>query len=127
MAIAQASRFSQACRVSAPMYRQVTIAALAGRGTGKRAHDRFKDVVAAWNDYLQHDNNGRGVVLIGHSQGAFVLRQLIAKYIDANPAVRKRMVSAILLGGNVIVPTGKDVGGDFQHVPACASATQTGA
>jgi hypothetical protein len=63
-------------------------------------------------------------VLIGHSQGSFVLRSLIAKDVDSKPAVRKRLVSAILLGGNVLVKRGKDVGGDFKHVPACHSATQ---
>ena len=35
-------------------------------------------------------------------------------------------VSAILLGGNVAVKKGKDVGGDFKHVRACRSATQLG-
>jgi hypothetical protein len=63
-------------------------------------------------------------VLIGHSQGSFVLRSLIAKDVDPKPAVRNRLVSAILLGGNVLVKTGRDVGGDFKHIPACHSATQ---
>jgi hypothetical protein len=36
------------------------------------------------------------------------------------------MVSALLLGGNVAVPIGKDVGGDFAHIPACRSGRQTG-
>src|SRR5262245_42783049 len=35
------------------------------------------------------------------------------------------MVSAILLGVNLAVPRGKDVGGSFQHVPLCHSAAQT--
>ncbi len=30
----------------------------------------YNDVLAAWNYYLQNDNKGRGVVLIGHSQGS---------------------------------------------------------
>ena len=38
----------------------------------------------------------------------------------------KRLVSAILLGGNVEVPIGKDVGGTFTKVAACRSATQVG-
>ena len=46
-----------------------------------------------------------------------MLTQLIKQQIDTNPAVRKRLVSAILLGGNVTVPVGKDVGGSFQQVP----------
>ena len=65
-------------------------------------------------------------MLIGHSQGSFLLTQLIKQQIDTNPAVRRRLVSAVLLGGNITVPVGKDVGGSFQHVPACRSNHQTG-
>ena len=65
-------------------------------------------------------------MLLGHSQGSFVLRQLITSEIDKRPAVRRRLVSALLLGGNVVVPKGRDVGGDFKHVPACRRPAQTG-
>ena len=125
VAIAQASRFSQICRVFAPMYRQITIAGLNSTNAtpGKIA---FQDVLSAWNDYLARYNDGRGVVLIGHSQGSFHLRQLISKHIDANASIRARIVSAILLGGNVIVPSGKDVGGDFAHLAACHGASEVG-
>jgi len=125
VAIAQASRFSQVCRVFAPMYRQLTIAGLNTRNAAPRKI-AFQDVLSAWNDYLDRYNDGRGVVLIGHSQGSFHLRQLISKYIDGNSSVRSRIVSAILLGGNVIVPTGKDVGGDFKHLGACHRASEIG-
>jgi hypothetical protein len=35
-------------------------------------------------------------------------------------------VSAIILGGNVQVAKGRDVGGSFRHIPTCASASATG-
>jgi hypothetical protein len=109
------------------MYRQRTIAAIGGaKVTKAQAALGPADVKAAWDDYLAHDNHGRGVILIGHSQGSFVLTKLIADQVDPNPAVRKLLVSALLLGGNVMVPDGKDVGGSFQHVPVCSSQTQTG-
>ncbi len=76
----------------------------------------YQDVRDAWRDYLRNYNHGRGVVLIGHSQGSFVLRELVAKEIDSKPKVRERLISALLLGGNVTVKKGKDVGGDFKHV-----------
>ena len=129
IAVTQAARFSQVCRVYAPMYRQATLAAITGavKHSSSLGFDvGYRDVVAAWQDYLAHDNHGRGVVLIGHSQGSAVLIQLIKSQIDNNPAVRSRLVSAILLGGNVTVPVGRDVGGDFQHIPVCRSNTQTG-
>ena len=129
IAVTQAARFSQVCRVYTPMYRQATLAAITGavkRSTSLGRDVGYRDVVAAWQDYLAHDNHGRGVVLIGHSQGSAVLIQLIRSQIDNNPAVRSRLVSAILLGGNVTVPVGRDVGGDFQHIPVCRSNRQTG-
>jgi hypothetical protein len=125
----QAARFGSQCRVYAPLYRQVTLTALRGMLRGKpMAGDRklgYGDVVAAWNHYLEHDNGGRGVVLIGHSQGASMLTQLVSNEIDGKP-IQKQLVSALLIGTNLNVPRGKDVGGSFQHVPLCRSATQLG-
>lgn len=126
IALYQAARYSSACRVYAPMYRQVTIAGLLKPSsvTAKMRTTAYDDVRAAWRDYLKHYNKGRGVVFIGHSQGSFVLRSLIAQEVDKKASVRKRLVSAILLGGNVLVKKGSDHGGDFQNIKACHSATQ---
>ncbi len=85
----------------------------------------YNDVKDAWNYYLEHDNQGRGVVLIGHSQGSGVLTQLMRNEIDGKP-VQDRLVSALLLGTNVAVPRGKDVGGAFKNIPLCRTASQTG-
>jgi hypothetical protein len=127
VAVAQASRFSQVCKVYAPMYRQLTLSAISGSGRSANAASiAYGDVQAAWKDYLAHDNHGRGVVLIGHSQGAGMLETLIRNTIDNSKRARKKLVSAILLGGNVTVPKGKSVGGTFAHVKTCTRATQTG-
>jgi hypothetical protein len=125
----QFARFSQVCKVYAPVYRQVTLAGLRrimsggldALGSGL-ASDDVRD---AWRYYLEHDNKGRGVVLIGHSQGSYVLSALIARDIDGKPEQR-RLVSAILMGTTVAVPAGKDVGGAFKNIPLCRKATDTG-
>ena len=67
----------------------------------------FEGVFAAFREYLTKFNKGRGFVLIGHSQGSAMLEALISSAIDTNPAVRKQLVSAILLGGQVLVPEGQ--------------------
>jgi DUF3089 family protein len=125
----QFARFGAVCRLFAPMYRQVTLTQLRARLAGNpMATDRelaYNDVLDSWNYYLQHDNNGRGVVLIGHSQGSGVLTQLIRSEIDGKP-VQSRLISALLLGTSLPVPKGKDVGGAFQKMPLCHSATDTG-
>ena len=128
VAVAQASRFSQVCRVFAPMYRQITLGSILVPG-GINATDgliAYTSTLAGFRDYLAHYNDGRGIVFIGHSQGASILIALLKREVDAKPAVRRRLVSALLLGGNVTVPKGRGVGGDFVHIPACRSRTQTG-
>ncbi len=127
-AMHQVSRFSQACRVYAPIYPQLTVAAISAPGgvTLQGIVTAYFGVVAAFDEYLADDNHGRGFVLIGDSQGAAILTQLIREQIDSNPLLRARLVSAILLGGNVIVPQGKTVGGSFEHIPTCQSELQTG-
>src|SRR5262245_35677866 len=125
----QFARFGSQCRPYAPLYRQVTLTALRANLSGKPMRsDRalaYNDVLDAWKYYLEHDNQGRGVVLIGHSQGSGVLIQLIKNEIDGKP-IQDRVVSALLLGMNVAVPAGKDVGGSFQKMPLCRASNQTG-
>lgn len=120
----QAARFSQVCHVWAPMYRQLTLKAIGKQIPAAARLKAYRSARAGWREYLAKHNHGRGFILIGHSQGSFVLRQLIADEIDKKPAVRRRMVSALLLGGNVLVRKGQDVGGDFSHVPACREPRQ---
>jgi hypothetical protein len=116
----QASRFRQGCRVWAPMYRQVTLQGILGTSVDPKASaTAYKSARAAFDDYVKHDNHGRGFVLIGHSQGSFILKQLIADEIDKRPALRRRMISALLLGGNV---TNKA----YKHVRPCSKAAQNG-
>ena len=121
----QASWFSPICRVFAPMYRQVTT-----HGDGNPYHGNYsleyEDVLAAWRDYLAHSNHGRGVVLIGHSEGSFLLKRLIQEQIENVPKVKRLLVSAVLLGGNVRVGNSSAKDGDFPNVPPCTSTKQFG-
>jgi hypothetical protein len=127
VAVAQAAPFSQVCKVYAPIYPQATIEALnSGQINLNVIEIAYEGVRAAFADYLATYNHGRGVVVIGHSQGAMMLVGLLHREIDAKPEIRKLLVSALLMGANVTVPVGKAVGGDFANIPACASTGQTG-
>jgi hypothetical protein len=128
VATSQAAPFSQVCRVYAPVYPQITLAALdhPARITLADALVAYRGVAAAFRDYLLHYNGGRGVVLIGHSQGAAILIRLMAQTFDRSSLLRRRLVSALLLGGNVTVAKGRTSGGSFTHIPACRTIRQTG-
>jgi len=121
VAINQARQFSRVCDVYAPIYRQYTFN---GAITPEVRDIAYGDVVQAWNDYLENYNNGRGVIIVGHSQGSMNLGRLLQEEIDPKPAVRDRVISSILPGANIYVGKGKTTGGQFQNIPECESGTQ---
>lgn len=120
---AEAARFSSVCRVWAPIYRQRTssdLRNLADDAPDSAANLRaLASLRAAWRDYLTHDNGGRRVVFIGHSQGAAMLIRLLRADIDPDPTLRARTAMALLIGGNVTVTRGGIIGGSFTHLPLC--------
>ncbi len=123
--LSQAARFSRVCRVFAPMYRQAGLSG-AALATGADIGMSLQDARDAFAYYLEHDNNGRKFVLLSHSQGTFNSTGLIKRDIDENPAVRSRMLSAIMLGGQPYVPPGERVGGSFKNIPTCSQPGETG-
>jgi hypothetical protein len=126
----QFARFSGVCRTFAPIYRQMTMAAILAYSAGGEvrpyAELAYSDVLAAWRNYLHSRNGGRAFVLIGHSQGSLMLQMLIAREIEKDPAVAARMKLAIIPGYNVLVPQGKLVGATFKNTPLCSRAGETG-
>jgi hypothetical protein len=129
----QFARFGSVCRQFAPIYRQTTLTALRIASGGPQPEGArlpagvggYNDVLDAWNWYMANENNGRGVILIGHSQGAGVIARLIAAEIEGKPA-QKHFVSAMILGSTITVPPGKDVGGTLKQIPLCRAEDQTG-
>ena len=127
----QFARFASKCRPFAPMYRQITLAGLrqylAPGAPIPPFHTgvQYDDVRDAWQHYLKNDNQGRGVVLIGHSQGSYILQALLAREIDGKP-VQKQLVGAYILGATFLTPKGKDVGAQLKQIPLCRKAGQIG-
>lgn len=122
----QFARFGQACRTFAPLYRQVTLAALRRVMMGQASNGdealAYGDVLDAWKDYLARDNDGRGVVLIGHSQGSRVLLKLLREEIDGK-LVQKRLVSALILGMTTPIDPATDA---YGSIKMCRQPGQTG-
>lgn len=92
----QATAFETVGNIYAPYYRQDNLSAtdrlkvIAGTPTS--------DIVAAFDYYIKHYNDGRPFILVGHSQGADVLSNLLAGYMKENPDVYKNMIAAYVLG-----------------------------
>ncbi len=123
--VQQARMFSSVCDVYAPMYRQVT-------NNGDQSsynpsvETAFRSARAAFRDYLKNYNDGRGFIMLGHSQGSAHTARLIDELVDTNAKLRERFVGAIAPGANISVPIGEAVGGLFANVPACTEVGEFG-
>lgn len=121
----QFARYGTACRLYAPIYRQATLLSLrAAMLTGTATADaemRWADITDSWQHYLEHENNGRGIILTGHSQGAGMILELLRKEIIGTP-VQDRIIAAHPIGTLAHV----DADGTFGGMPVCDSAADTG-
>ncbi len=126
----QFTRFATVCRTFAPIYRQMTLGAIAAYAAGAditaAGELAYRDVASAWHEYLATRNHGRPFVLIGHSQGSLMLQQLIAREIENNPAIAARMQLAIIPGFDLLVPQGRLVGGTLKKTPLCSHPREIG-
>lgn len=121
----RASAFNTCCRIFAPHYRQAStrsFTAMAGDG-GKALALAYSDVDRAFDRYLRHDTRGRPFILAGDSQGAYHIAPSLEERIDRDPALRRRMVAAYVIGFNL---SEGDFGKTYRHVRPCAAPAQTG-
>ena len=127
----QAAPLSQVCDVWAPSYRSQTWPSVQKGLAGDEAvmastfTVAYDSVLPAWQWFLAH-SDGKPITLVGDSQGSAVLIHLISAQLDHEPAVLRRLLVAILVGGNLQVPAGKTVGATFTAVPLCTAGTQMG-
>lgn len=124
----QAARLSEVCAVYAPLYRQVTIGTyFASEEKRERfLQTAFSDVYDAFLHYMGQHNQGRKVVLVGHSQGADMISRLLRQVFDRDPGMRERLLVALPIGGPVETPQGQLAGGSFSNIPLCSRADETG-
>ncbi|WBA40493.1 DUF3089 domain-containing protein [Hymenobacter canadensis] len=99
----QASVFNAAGRIYAPHYRQATLYAFfdSTANSSQALELAYQDVKASFRYYLAHYNQGRPIILAGHSQGAYHARRLLQEFFDDDPALRRQLVAAYLVGFEV--------------------------
>lgn len=119
----QASIFNDCYRIYAPRYRQAhyqSYKALKKRPTdaGKAFEVAYADIKKAFTYYLEHYNEGRPILLVGHSQGTTHGKRLISDFFDGKK-LKDQLVAAYLVG----LPVEKDA---FQTIPPCQNASDNG-
>jgi Protein of unknown function (DUF3089) len=122
----QAARYRSVCKLFAPLYRQITVAALfSDKYYDPEISDvAYADVLDAFKFYVANAK-GRGFILIGHSQGSTHLIRLIQEEIEADPYLASRMIAAHLIGMTVALPNDAEVGASFENTPPCTFDEET--
>ncbi|MBK7569428.1 MAG: DUF3089 domain-containing protein [Chitinophagales bacterium] len=117
----QATVFNGSCKVYIPRYRQATYNAyfsLTDPDALKAFELAYEDVKTAFQYYLDHYNNGRPIVIAGHSQGTTHAKWLLRDFFDGKE-LQKQLVCAYLIG----MPVYKN---EFTTIAPGDSASQTG-
>ncbi len=96
----QASVFNGSCKIYAPRYQQAVLNNFFTKNT-ERAQDAFNvayaDIKTAFEYYLKHYNNGRPIIIAGHSQGSKHAQRLLQEFFDGKP-LQKQLVEAYIIG-----------------------------
>jgi hypothetical protein len=119
----QASAFNAVGEIWAPKYRQATFGAfLTSEADAQRALDfAYRDVVAAWDEFLRQAPRDRPIILAGHSQGSLHLTRLLAERIAGKPEAR-RIAAVYAIGWPISLTADLPALG----LPACEQAAQPG-
>ena len=118
----QATIFNGTARVYAPRYRQTHLHNFFRKNRPDEAKRSLalahEDVRAAFEYYLKNFNQGRPIIIAGHSQGSYHGMVLLKEFFDGQP-LSAQLVAAYLPGW----PVPKDF---FQKIKPCESPTETG-
>lgn len=102
----QALRFNELCNVYAPLYHQATLASYLVAQRDEYLERAYRDVEEAFKHYMGQHNDGRPIVLLGHSQGGSMIATLLQRVFDVHPALRRQLVVAMPIGTPVYAPRG---------------------
>ena len=119
----QSSVFNGVAEIWAPKYRQATFGAfLTTKAEARKALDfAYRDVAAAFDQFLLEAPKDRPIILAGHSQGSLHLMRLLAERIAGKPE-SKRVVAAYVVGWPVSIAADLPSLG----LPACERLEQSG-
>lgn len=116
----QASAWGSSGNLYVPYYKQAHIRAYNNLDNGGTIALllAYNDVKAAFEYYLKHYNNGKAIILAGHSQGSTHVSYLLRDFFDGKP-LQKQLVAAYVPG------VGLDKN-QFKTIPFMEQPDQTG-
>ncbi|AUC16347.1 hypothetical protein BTO06_14835 [Tenacibaculum sp. SZ-18] len=116
----QASAFATCGKVYVPYYRQAHLRSytLFNKGGKESQELAYSDVRNAFKVYLEKYNNGRPIIMVGHSQGTTHTSRLLEEFFDEKP-LQKQLIAAYIPGIRIKSDT-------YNSIQAMNVANETG-
>ncbi len=115
--------YEEVTRMYAPFYRQATIGvySLSAEDREPYLQKAYGDVSAAFAWYLEHENDGRPIILAGFSQGADFCYRLLEEYFY-DPKLQSQLVAVYAIGW----PCTEEMVESYPQIKPASGATDTG-
>ncbi|QDG75015.1 DUF3089 domain-containing protein [Labrenzia sp. PHM005] len=115
--------FSVQANLYSPLYRQMNFAGFSLPKKERDALIRYgiDDVRRALEHYFKHDNNGRPFILAGHSQGSYLLTELLLKYWGET-GYEDQLIAGYVIGWSITEENLKE----NSNIKICSEANQIG-
>ncbi|MAU31283.1 MAG: hypothetical protein CMC36_05185 [Flavobacteriaceae bacterium] len=108
----QASAWANAGRIYSPLYRQVHYRSFyepyTSNGGRKAGEIAYNDIRRAFIYYLKNFNNGKPIIIAGHSQGAYHCKTLLKEFFDGKE-LQNQLVAAYIPGTRVDIKEFKTI------------------
>ena len=120
--------FEETGRLFSPYYRQMSINAytLPEAERVKAREIAYTDISAAFRWYLRNENDGRGIILAGFSQGGEMCLELLKEYYGGESAeaqaLRERLIAVYSIGWMVT----EEMTSSYPQIVPAAGETDTG-
>ncbi|WP_157149661.1 DUF3089 domain-containing protein [Brachyspira pilosicoli] len=105
--ISQSSLFEEVGNIYAPFYRQADALYILDTNNNIKNKEKYfndipkKDALAAFDYFIKNYNNNKPFILIGHSQGAMMIKEILIDYFKTNENLMNRLVAAYIIGYSV--------------------------
>ena len=100
----QASAWAKAGKIYSPLYRQVHYRAFfdpyTNNGGINAGEIAYNDIKNAFIYYINNLNNGRPIIIAGHSQGAVHCKMLLRDFFDGTE-LKDQLIAAYLIGTSI--------------------------
>lgn len=105
--ISQSTIFEEVGNIYAPFYRQADALYILDTNNNIKNKEKYfndipkKDALAAFDYFIKNYNNNKPFILIGHSQGAMMIKEILIDYFKTNENLMNRLVAAYIIGYSV--------------------------